>query len=413
MQSNKPGQPQIASLMQGAPPRAQDQVTLANWREPGYARWSFSHIRQLLPTAPINAAAKPTALNAAPEFQRDLGSLDFAGPDGERRHLDDSLRQSHTDAFMVMHRGRLVFDWFDGFGGPTRQHIIFSVSKSVAGLLTGILVEAGILDPDQTVSHYLPEVAKSAYDGATLRHVLDMTVASGFVEDYLDRSGVFMAYRRAAAWNPPEEGHASEGLRAFLAKLPASDGQHGQRHHYCSPRTDLLGWLIERATGQRLAVLLSDLLMQPLGIAHEAYVTIETFGAPRLAGGICITPPDLLRLAEMARCGGAVGSRQIVPDAWIADFANHADTTAWQRQTGGARLFDKGTYRSKWYRTGFDENEFCAIGIHGQWIWINPVREVAIIRMASHDLPIDTKTDRLLLQAFKACCQALGDAVPA
>ena len=181
---------------------------------------------------------------------------------------------------MVMRDGRLVFDWFGGFGNANRPHIAFSVSKSLAGLLVGILVEAGILDPEQQLTHYLPEIAGSAYEGASLRHLLDMTVASAFVEDYLDTSGVFMAYRRASAWNPVEEGHTTEGLRAFLAELPASDGNHGRRYHYCSTHTDLLGWVIERAAGGTVADLLSSHLFRPAGTRTEAYITLETYGHP-------------------------------------------------------------------------------------------------------------------------------------
>ena len=406
---DKVSEPDHVRLMLGAPPDPDAQVTLANWREPGFGRWSFSHIRQLLPTAPIAAADQPYVLPESrpenlPENRIDLAALAF-GP--SQRSLDDFLTASNTDALMVMRDGKLVFDWFGGFGRADRPHIAFSVSKSLAGLLVGILVEAGVLDPDQQLTHYLPEIAASAYDGASLRHLLDMTVASGFVEDYMDTTGVFMAYRRASAWNPVEEGHSTEGLRAFLAKLPASDGNHGHRHHYCSTHTDLLGWVIERAAGGPVADLLSSHLFRPAGTRTDAYITLETFGAPRLAGGICLAPADLLRLAEMVRCEGALGGRQIVPAGWIADFSRHPDSTAWQRQTGGSRLFDRGTYRSKWYRTGFDDDEICAIGIHGQWIWINPARAVTIIRMASHDLPIDTETDTELLAAFQAIATAL------
>jgi hypothetical protein len=52
----------IMKMMQGFPPAANHQVLLANWREPDIARWSFNHLRQLLPTAPMRPASPPTAL---------------------------------------------------------------------------------------------------------------------------------------------------------------------------------------------------------------------------------------------------------------------------------------------------------------------------------------------------------------
>ncbi|MDP6219100.1 MAG: serine hydrolase [Alphaproteobacteria bacterium] len=393
-------------IMQHFPPALDAQVTLANWREPVFSRWSFSHVRQILPTAPINAGADSVTPQQA---MQDLTSLPFTH-EGVTHRLGNWLDTSRTDAFLVMHRGRLAFEWFGGWGAADRQHIIFSVSKSLTALLAGILCDNGVLDPQRPVQDYLPEVAGSAYADALLRHVLDMTVASGFTEDYLDTTGVFMAYRRASAWNPLDAGTTTDGLRAFLATLPPADGNHGYRHHYCSPHTDLLGWIIERASGTPFNLLFSELLMRPLGAAHDGYVTLDAFGAPRVAGGICVAPHDLLRFAEMVRNFGSVGTRQIVPESWIADFRNFDDPAPWQRQQDGPRHFPDGSYRSKWYRTGLPDDEFAAIGIHGQWIWVNPTREVTIIRMASNDLPIDPDAGTVLQAAFDAVCQAFEPA---
>ena len=150
--------------------------------------------------------------------------------------------------------------------------------------------------------------------------------------------------------------------------------------------------------------------MQPLGAAHDGYVTLDAFGAPRVAGGICVAPHDLLRFAEMVRNFGTVGTRQIVPEDWIAEFRSFDDTGPWQRQQDGPRHFPHGSYRSKWYRTGLPDDEFAAIGIHGQWIWVNPAREVSIIRMASNDLPIDPDAGPVLPAAFDAVCRAFAPA---
>ena len=113
----------------------------------------------------------------------------------------------------------------------------------------------GVLDPETPVSHYLPETKGSAYETATLRHVLDMTVASGFSEEYLDEDGIFMVYRRAAAWNPPEEGGSSEGLRSFSPDFRLPTARTARGSTYCSPHSDLLGWVIERAAGDSFASL--------------------------------------------------------------------------------------------------------------------------------------------------------------
>ena len=133
----------IDSLMSGFPPSENDQVKASAWRMPRHARWSFSHLRQLLPTAPIAASTNPAKLTSARQNLSDLAFYDRAN---QQHDVQQFLKVSHTDAFAVMHRGQLVFDWFDGFGAAERPHIIFSITKSMAALLAGALVGRGTLD---------------------------------------------------------------------------------------------------------------------------------------------------------------------------------------------------------------------------------------------------------------------------
>ena len=398
----------IDSLMSGFPPGVHDQVKASAWRIPRHARWSFNHLRQLLPTAPISASPNSAQLTSA---RQDLTSLAFFDDANQQHDVQQFLKASHTDAFAVMHRGQLMFDWFDGFGKADRPHIIFSITKSMAALLAGVLVGRGLLDPKNLVTDYLPELAESAYAGATIRHLLDMQIASGFREDYADRDGIFMAYRRAAAWNPVEEEGKTGGLRHFLTQMPKSDAApHGQSHHYCSPHSDVLGWVIERAGNDSFANQFSLHILRPCGGQHDGYITLDTFGAPRVSGGMCLGLYDLLIIGEMVRNRGYSNGCQVVPAGWIEDIIAVRDNRIWrvQNQAEGPRLFKDGNYRSLWYQTGFKDQEICAIGIHGQWLWINPQKELVIVKLASHNSEVDTDTDRLMLAAFAAIAESLA-----
>ena len=398
----------IYRLMAGFPPAADDQVKASNWRTPRRARWSFNHLRQLLPTAPIAPSAQPASL---PVARQNLTKLKFHDPHKQSIDLHSFLHASHTDAFAVLHRGQLVFDWFDGFGAADRPHIIFSITKSMAALLVGVLVGRGRLNPQDLVTDYLPELAGSAYDGARLRHLLDMQIASGFSENYTDTDGIFMAYRRAAAWNPVEEGVETIGLRHFLTQMPKSDtAQHGCMHHYCSPHSDVLGWVIERAGNASFAKQFSEHILAPCGGSHTGYITLDTYGAPRVSGGMCLSLYNLLLIGEMVRNRGYINQLQVVPSAWIDDITAVRDNSIWRAQhnADGPRLFTNGNYRSLWYQSGIADQEICGIGIHGQWLWINPQKELVIVKLASHDSEVDTATDRVMLAAFRAIAEALN-----
>ena len=391
-------------LMTGFPSPAEQQVSLENWRRPPFNRWAFQHVREIVPTANIrHGAGAPLAL---PASNRKLGDVGFRGPDGRDWTLGRMLEETATDGFIVLQRGQVVAEsYFNGFV-ESEPHIIFSVSKSVSGTLAGILVENGQLDPDAPVTRYIPEVAKSAYGDCTVRHVLDMTVSIDFVEDYLNVDGPFARYRDATGWNPVHDPARLNDLRSFLATLPRDRHPHGEKFYYVSPNSDLLGWLIERAANRPYTALLSEHIWQKMGAEYDAYVTVDRFGAPRTAGGICITLRDLARFGELMRLGGAIGGKQIVPAGWVKDILQNGDPVAWQKGSM-AKFLPQGRYRSKWYMTGNAAGAYCAIGIHGQWIYVDQAAETVIAKLSSQPQPVDDAIDHLLLAGYDAVARSL------
>jgi len=190
----------MARLMRGCLPAPEDQVSLANWREAPFNRWSFRHVCEIIPTADIAHdahQARPLSVELV-----DTDKIRIRRAEGSVLSLDDFLMAASTDALVILHRGRIIVERYaDGMTAET-PHILMSVSKSVLGLLTGILVSEGILDPDRQVTTVIPEVTETAYNGATIRHLLDMRTGVAFDEDYTATSGPIVEYRKATNWHP-------------------------------------------------------------------------------------------------------------------------------------------------------------------------------------------------------------------
>jgi CubicO group peptidase (beta-lactamase class C family) len=146
---------------------------------------------------------------------------------------------------------------------------------------------------------------------------------------------------------------------------------------------------------------LSEYLWTPLGAEHDAYITVDARNAMRAAGGICVTPRDLARFAEMIRRRGVADGRQVVPGAWIDDINEGGDPEAWARSEF-ADMFPQACYRSKWYRIDRAKRVLCGVGIHGQWIYIHPEAELVIVRMASEATPLDLDRVRGWRRGFDA-----------
>ncbi len=263
----------MTDLMNGFPPAPQGQVTLANWRAAPFNQWAFQHVREIVPSAdiphdPPNSSPLPTAI-------MDADSLRIPDAQGPSLSLEEFLERANTDALVVLHHGRIVIERYANGMGPQTPHILMSVSKSLLGLLTGIVIAQDKVDPDELVTAVLPEVAGTAYEGAKVQHLLDMSTGVAFDEDYAAISGPIVEYRKSKNWNPLGPGESPSDLRSFYQSLRASDGHHGGRFHYISPNTDLLGWVVERATGQRFADLMSNCLWKPMRAECSAYITVD------------------------------------------------------------------------------------------------------------------------------------------
>ena len=131
------------------------QVTLANWRSSPFNRWSFHHVRELIPSADI--ANDPRHIRELPLAKRTL-DLRIDPDSGEALDLEAFLRETDTDGMAIVHRGKLVFEHYANGMTPETPHILMSVSKSMLGLL----VEKLGLDTGREVSEIIPEMGATA-----------------------------------------------------------------------------------------------------------------------------------------------------------------------------------------------------------------------------------------------------------
>ena len=365
-------------------------ITLANWRERPASQWSFTHVSELVPSAVIRAAGRQPELAglAAPSGLPDV-RLNVAG---EQTSLAGFLTRSMSDRFLLWRDGEFLIDWVAPHSDPELPHLLFSVSKSLTGLLAGILTDRRILDPGKPVAHYLPETAGGGYGDCPLQHLMDMRASIDFVEEYLDRDGDYARYRRATLWNPQEPDLAEETLSHLLFRLKKGEGRHGGPFYYLSPNSDLLALLAERAAGMPYAQLMSELVWRRIGAASDAFVTVDAMGAPRGAGGISATAHDLLRVGRLFLEEGSLDGNQIVSPAWVADTMKNGDEAAWN--TGNFSDFlPGGRYRNQWYGLARPSRVVLAIGIHGQWLYVDPDSNTIMVKFASQAIPQNEETD--------------------
>jgi CubicO group peptidase (beta-lactamase class C family) len=357
-------------------------TTLANWRAAPFNRWAFHHVRELIPTADI--ANDPRRIRELPSAKQDL-DIRVEPDSGEAMDIEAFLRETDTDGMAILHRGRLVFERYENGLSDETPHILMSVSKSMLGLL---IHEIG-LDTERRVAEFVPETKDTAYRDARLRDLLDMRAGIVWNEDYLATSGPIVEYRKATGWNPLGPGEQPSDLKSFYANVRESTA-HGGPVHYVSPNSDLLGWVVERATGRRYAEVMSEQVWKKAGAERSAYITVDRLGAPRCAGGMCTTLRDLAR----------VGQWLIEERAdWLREIETAGDPRAWA--TGDLAAVFRGLpmrYRSQWYVLEGEAPLVFGWGIHGQHLFIDRRNQLVVARFASQAAPVDTARIALMLR---------------
>ena len=244
----------------------------------------------------------------------------------------------------------------------TSRRISWSVAKSFLSVLMGILHEDGTIpDLDAPVTQYAPSLIATAYDGATIRDVLQMSSGVEFDEDYLDFWSDINKMGRVLALGRSMDGFA-EGQDTTFA--PA-----GEQWQYVSIDTHIIGMVIRGATGRSIPDLLSEKVIAPLKPTETPYYLTDGYGVAFVLGGLNLTTHDYALFGHMVANGGISFGTRIVSEAWITQSTSPSANTTPDQYGYGYQW---------WVPIGATTGQFMARGIYGQYIYIDRPRGVVI-----------------------------------
>ncbi|MDH4071930.1 MAG: beta-lactamase family protein [Gammaproteobacteria bacterium] len=342
-------------------------LTLAGFQFGPDNRWTFSHMREVLPTVNIERDAARMLVLA----RSDNAVSDFSVIFQDREQTIDKIAEhQYIDGLLVLKDGEIVFEQYYGHLAEDLPHLMNSVSKSVVGLVAGKLAHEGVIDLDKPVSHYVAALAESGWGPDSLRTVLDMRDGSDYTEDYEDFGTSFRLQDCAVGWTDagycPENG--PRGGYAFLQSIGRNDDYLG-RFHYRSGSTDVIAWVLEEATGEPLAGLISKYIWKPMGAEFDANITVDQSGFALADHGMSSTLRDLARFGQLVLNKGRAFGKQVVPAAFIEDMHAQGGDPEWPYPAPeGLEPY----YRSFWWGEGNAGRDLSGVGIHGQFVRVAP-----------------------------------------
>ena len=393
-------------LMQGFPPPQDKRVNRSNAIIGApHNRWSYQHMRRVYPSAPIKAAASPAQLKRS--IDPVIATLAVKREDGSISDMGTFLKETYSDALVVLHGDTVVYEHYANGMHADQPHQMMSVTKSFAGLLALIAAEKGELDQDDQVTDWIPEMKRSsAFSGASVRHVLDMTNSMAFSEIYDDPASDIQQYSRVIGLGERLPGEVlPDNLYDYLLTLEKDDHEHGEAFVYQTPKADVVNWITNRATNRSFEQDMHETLWARLGTDGETYVLLDGNGNLFAGGGLNATPNNLARFAAMMLDGGRFNNQQVVPSAVIEQLRQGGDKALFKHSADAVGVYGDGywSYRAQWWvRHTPGKESFSAIGINGQWIFIDPDRNVAVIKQSSQPEAYAAYYDDYTVNAFDA-----------
>jgi CubicO group peptidase (beta-lactamase class C family) len=366
-------------------------VTLDNWQSAGQLNWTFQHMAEIFPTTPISRGSSPAP--SLPRIAYEPDGLPVRTHDGETSSVHTVMASTDTDGWLILQDhpswgAQVLVERYPGGMAPATLHLLMSVSKSVVGITVGALVGQGVIDTEAPVTHYVPALYESGYAGATVRHLLDMRSGIRFSEDYLDPTAEVRVLEQAFGWAPKLMPDVPGTLRDFLVSL-SQDGPHGGPFDYRSCETDVLGWVIEAATGRRFADVAAELVWSRIGAEFDANIGVDSEGSGMFDGGMSATLGDLARFGLMIlRNGTSLTGDQVVPSWWVDDsFAGGPDSVRAFADSPGDNRMPGGFYRNQFWIPDAQRPVLLCLGIHGQMIYVNRRAGVVAAKLSSWPTP--------------------------
>ncbi|RFA29389.1 hypothetical protein CAI21_10030 [Alkalilimnicola ehrlichii] len=329
--------------------------------DPDRAAENFRNMDAIFPTVAIPASTQPRPLPEGP-------SLSAAMLDEE---LPEFLARSQTTSLIVLHGGRLVHEsYYQGYSVDS-QATSFSAAKAVLSALIGIAIAEGAIGSvDDPVVAYRPDLADSGFADVTLNDLLRMTSGIAFDEDYSDpeSDGIAIHYQLYARFR---------SIERLTATYPAAQPP-GTSFDYASINTQALAMVLEAATGASLPDYLYEKLWNPLGMAAGATWITDVYGNAVGFWGLSARPRDLAKFGQLYLQQGAWDDEQLIPPEWIAR-STEAEEPFLQRGI----IRNNWGYQHKWWLPRDGDQDYAALGLWGQIIYINPHFELVVVKTSA------------------------------
>lgn len=326
---------------------------------------TFRNIDRLFATADIRHDAKNVL--PLPKAEKPLANI-HVQVNGKDYDLYDYVSVNRVSGLLVLKNGKIAHENYQLGNTEDTRWMSMSVVKSITATLIGVAIHDGyIKNIDDQITLYLPELKGSAYDGVTVRNLLQMASGVKWNETYTDPK----SDRRAML--EVQNAQTPGGVLKLMAHLPRA-AEPGTRWNYSTGETHVAGALVRAAVGKPVSQYLSERIWSQVGMESDATWWLESPNGLEVGGsGLSATLRDYGRFGLFLLNDGVIKGKRVLPEGWMKE-AGSPKVVNGETVNYGYMLWPipnaKGTA---------NEGAFEARGIFGQHVYVNPKENVVIV----------------------------------
>ncbi|MEB2843998.1 serine hydrolase [Rhizobiales bacterium RZME27] len=341
---------------------------------PDLAVSTFRNVDRLFPTRTIKAGGRASELSKS---ENELGKVSLE-VDDETYDLYDYLALNQVSGLIVLKNGKVVYETYQRGNTEKTRWMSMSVAKSISSTLVGAAIKDGLIKSlDDNVVTYVPRLKGTAYDGVSVRDVLMMSSGVKWNEKYTDPASDRRALLKA------QIAQKAGGAMDVMAKLPRT-ADPGTVNNYSTGETQVLAEILHGAIKKPLADYLSEKIWTPYGMEADAKWWLESPDGIEIGGsGLSATLRDFARFGQFVLEDGKAGDKAVLPEGWVKEAST-------PKTLKGAEALEYGyMWWTGWTDAAKKDGAFSAVGIQGQYVYINPAHNVVIAQTAAEPKPTD------------------------
>jgi CubicO group peptidase (beta-lactamase class C family) len=326
---------------------------------------------------PKQVARFPTAL-------QNLDNFSVKKESGGNTPLKKLLDENKTDAFVVIHNGKLVYEhYFNGFK-QNEQHGMASLSKVFTGALVQSLAEEGLINVNKTAETYVKELRNTPFGKATIQQLMDMQVSAeypthGYMQEGLENQDAQLYL----ASNILPRGKNYDGPKKIYDMLQEAKetAPPGTAFSYNNGSSETLGWIIRTVTGKSLTENVSERIWSKIGMEENAYYVTDETGVEQASAGLNATARDIARFGQLILNNGCYKGVQVLPSSISKNVKSV------QEGELAIKLGSSMSYHNQWWITHNEHGAFEVLGSYGQYLYIDPKANMVIVQFSSNADP--------------------------